>query len=162
MKKEIIVTISWDDGRKRDFRFVLLLKKYNLKCTFYISPKNREWEKAELMSEDEIKKISEDFEIGAHSMTHPILTKLGEEDAYKEIYESRIYLENIIKNEENVLLFPPKDSKALAEAIITILNNPIFAKSMGGNGYKKVKENFLWDKQIEKTKKIIEESLGKK
>ena len=28
--------------------------------------------------------------------------------------------------------------------------------------YEKVKENFTWDKQIEKTKKIIEESLGKK
>ena len=68
----------------------------------------------------------------------------------------------LIKNEENGLLFPPKDSEALAEAIIKILNNPIFAKSMGENGYKKVKENFLWDKQIEKTKKIIEESLGKK
>ncbi|GAG24395.1 unnamed protein product, partial [marine sediment metagenome] len=53
----------------------------------------------------------------------------------------------LIKNEENGLLFPPKDSEALAETIIKILNNPIFAKSMGENGYKKVKENFLWDKQ---------------
>ncbi|MHB1377558.1 MAG: glycosyltransferase [Candidatus Humimicrobiaceae bacterium] len=104
--KQIFITTSWDDGCKRDFRLVLLLKKYNLKCTFYISPKNREWEKTELMSEDEIKKVGEDFEIGAHSMTHPVLTKLSEEDAYKEIYESKIYLENIIKNEVKCFSYP--------------------------------------------------------
>ena len=104
--KQIFVTISWDDGRKRDFRLVLLLKKYNLKCTFYISPKNREWERAELMSEDEIKKISEDFEIGAHSMTHPILTRLDEKNAYKEIYESKKFLESITKNEVKCFSYP--------------------------------------------------------
>ena len=68
----------------------------------------------------------------------------------------------VIDNEQNGLLVPPKDPKALAEAVTKILNNSELAKKMGENGYKKVKENFLWDKQIEKTKKIIEESLGKK
>jgi len=68
----------------------------------------------------------------------------------------------VIDNEQSGLLVPPKDPEALADAIIEILTNPQLAKKMGENGYKKVKENFLWDKQIEKTKKIIEESLGKK
>lgn len=63
----------------------------------------------------------------------------------------------VIDNEQNGLLVPPKDPKALAEAVNKILNNSELAKKMGENGYKKVKENFLWDKQIEKTKKIIEE-----
>ena len=68
----------------------------------------------------------------------------------------------IIDNDVNGLLVPPKDPEALAKAIIKILKNPKLAKKMGENGYKKVKENFTWDKQIEKTKKIIEESLDKK
>lgn len=67
----------------------------------------------------------------------------------------------VIDNEQNGLLVPPKDPQALADAIIKILTNPQLAKKMGENGYKNVKENFIWDKQIEKTKKIIEESLGK-
>ena len=69
---------------------------------------------------------------------------------------------SVIDNNENGLLVPPKDPEALADAIMEILKNSKLAKKMGENGYKKVKENFLWDKQIEKTKKIIEESLGKK
>ena len=68
----------------------------------------------------------------------------------------------MISDRKTGLLVPPKDSKALADGIIKILINPQLAKKIGENGYKKVKENFLWDKQIEKTKKIIEESLGKK
>ena len=106
MKKQIIVTTSWDDGHKSDLKLAKLLKKYDIKGTFYISPKNREWKKAELMSEDEIKIISEDFEIGAHSMTHPILTRLDEKNAYKEIYESKKYLESIIKNEVKFFCYP--------------------------------------------------------
>ena len=69
---------------------------------------------------------------------------------------------HVIDNNENGLLVPPKDPEALAKAIIKILKNPKLAKKMGENGYKKVKENFLWNKQIKKTKKIIEESLDKK
>jgi peptidoglycan-N-acetylglucosamine deacetylase len=104
--KQIFVTTSWDDGLKTDLRLAMLLKKYNLKGTFYISPKNRDWKKDALMSEDEIKKISEDFEIGAHTMTHPTLLKLDEEEMYKEISESKIYLENITKSEIKCFSYP--------------------------------------------------------
>ena len=68
----------------------------------------------------------------------------------------------VIDNEKNGLLVPPKDPEALAKAIIKILKNSKLAKKMGEESYKKVIKNFTWDKQIEKTKKIIEESLGKK
>jgi glycosyltransferase involved in cell wall biosynthesis len=69
---------------------------------------------------------------------------------------------SVISDQKTGLLVPPKDSEALAKAIIKILKDPKLAKKMGENGYKNVKENFIWDKQIEKTKKIIEESLDKK
>lgn len=55
---------------------------------------------------------------------------------------------NVIDNGENGLLVPPKNPKALAEAIIKILRNPKLAQKMGENGYEKVKENFTWEKQI--------------
>ncbi len=87
----------------------MLLKKYNLKCTFYISPKNREWEKAELMSEDEIKKISRDFEIGCHAMTHQRLTKIREDQAYREILDSKLFLEKIINKDIKSFSYPYGD-----------------------------------------------------
>lgn len=61
----------------------------------------------------------------------------------------------VIGNNENGLLVPPKDSEALAKAIIKILKNPKLAKKMGENGYKKVKENFLWDVKVRTTKELI-------
>lgn len=57
----------------------------------------------------------------------------------------------VIDDGVNGLLVPPKDHQALADAIIKILKNPQLAKKMGENGYKKVKENFTWDIQANKT-----------
>ena len=61
----------------------------------------------------------------------------------------------VIDDGVNGLLVPSKDPKALAEAIIKILKNPKLAKTMGENGYKKVKENFTWDISIKKMNEII-------
>lgn len=61
-----------------------------------------------------------------------------------------------IKENSDGLIVRPKDSKALAEAIINILENPKLAKEMGEEGYKKVKENFTWDKKAEETNKILD------
>lgn len=68
----------------------------------------------------------------------------------------------VIDDERTGLLVPPKNSEALAEAIIKILKNPKLAKKMGENGYKKVRKYFTWDKQVKKTKEIIENLIKKK
>ena len=65
----------------------------------------------------------------------------------------------VIDDNKTGLLVPPKDPKALAEAVIKILNNSELAKKMGENGYKKVKENFTWEKQIKKTNDLLREII---
>ena len=65
----------------------------------------------------------------------------------------------VIDNNKNGLLVPPKDPKALAEAIIKLLKNPKLAKQMGEKGYKKVKENFTWDMKSKETINIINSLL---
>jgi len=61
----------------------------------------------------------------------------------------------VIDNEQNGLLVLPKDPEALADAIIKILKNPKLANKMGKKGYKKVINNFTWEKQINTTKELI-------
>lgn len=67
----------------------------------------------------------------------------------------------VIDDGENGLLVPPKNTQSLAGAIIKILENPKLAKQMGEKGYKKVKENFTLENQINETNKIILKVLKK-
>jgi glycosyltransferase involved in cell wall biosynthesis len=94
--QNVYVTTSWDDGHKLDIRLAALLRKYDLLGTFYISPKDREFAQSDLLENDDVKRLSYEFEIGAHTMTHPRLTKISDTEAYDEIADSKTYLETII------------------------------------------------------------------
>jgi peptidoglycan/xylan/chitin deacetylase (PgdA/CDA1 family) len=118
MRNQVIVTTSWDDGHKLDLRLAKLLKKYNIKGTFYVSPRNREFKQADLLIDKEIIELSKDFEIGAHTMTHPRLTKVSEEEAKKEIIDSKKYLENLTKKEIKSFCYPGGDyNKKIKELV---------------------------------------------
>lgn len=107
--KQVIVTTSWDDGHKLDLKLAKLLKKYNIKGTFYVSPNNREFKKEDLLTDKEILELSKDFEIGAHTMTHPRLTKISKEEARKEIVDSKKYLEKLTRKEIKSFCYPGGD-----------------------------------------------------
>lgn len=106
IKKQFIVTTSWDDGLKLDLKIAKLLNKYNLKGTFYIAPNNREWNRKDILSNNEIKQLSHDFEIGVHTMTHPTLTQINEQAAYQEMLGSKIFLEKLINTEMKMFCYP--------------------------------------------------------
>jgi len=95
MKPAVIVTTSWDDGHRLDVRLAALLQKYDLAGTFYVSPQDREFARADLLTPRQIKQVSRNFEIGAHTMTHPRLTKISDKASYREILDSKQYLEKI-------------------------------------------------------------------
>ena len=118
MKKQIIVTTSWDDGHKLDLKLVKLLKKYGIRGTFYISPKNREFGKEDLLSDEEIIKLNNNFEIGAHTMTHPRLTKISEREAFNEIIDSKKYLGKLLGEEIRCFCYPcGKYNKKIIELV---------------------------------------------
>ena len=93
--KNIIVTTSWDDGHKLDLKLARLLKKYNIRGTFYIPPRNREFPQSDLLTDSQIIELSKNFEIGGHTLTHPVLTKISIHEAYKEISGGKQYLEKL-------------------------------------------------------------------
>ena len=101
-----IVTTSWDDGHKLDIKLSHLLNKYKIASTIYVSPRNREWKKSDLLSNNQIKSLSNYLEIGAHTMTHPVLTAISQSEAYKEIKDSKIYLEKLLAKEVKMFAYP--------------------------------------------------------
>lgn len=108
-RTHLMVTTSWDDGHKLDMRLADLLKKYGLKGTFYISPKDREFAPKDRLNPRDIRQLARDFEVGAHTLTHPRLTTVSEREAYREIKQSKDALEKIIGKRVTSFCYPGGD-----------------------------------------------------
>jgi hypothetical protein len=83
-----------------------MLNEHGLKATFYVAPENQEFAKQDLLSLPEIRDLSQDFEIGAHSMTHRRLPTISEQEAAREIIESKAVLEQITGRKIEVFCYP--------------------------------------------------------
>jgi glycosyltransferase involved in cell wall biosynthesis len=57
------------------------------------------------------------------------------------------------------ILVPPADHRALARAILKILDRPQLAQSLGQAGYRRVQQHFTWDKAAEKTVAVYREAI---
>lgn len=102
----VVVTTSWDDGHKLDVRLADLLRKYQLPGTFYVSPQDREFPPEQLLTAAEVREIGRDFEIGAHTMTHPRLHQVPDAVARQEIVDSKHYLERLLKKAVKSFCYP--------------------------------------------------------
>ncbi len=102
--KEIKIITSWDDGDQLDLQLGDLLMKYSIPAVFYVAP-----EHCQLLA-TQIRMLSNSgpqgcltckdkgglFEVGAHTLTHPMdLKLLSDSDAMKEIAGSKTALEQI-------------------------------------------------------------------
>ena len=65
---------------------------------------------------------------------------------------------DVVKDGENGLLAPPKDSDALADAIIYLLENEDVREKMGKKGREKVGD-YSWERIVEETEKVYEELI---
>ena len=65
----------------------------------------------------------------------------------------------VVDNEITGLIVPPRDSKALASALIRLLKDGELRKRMGDNGYKKLKTDLSWDKIAEKTTEVYRKAM---
>lgn len=103
-KKITIVTTSWDDGHPLDLRLADLLDKYGLRGTFYVPLRH---EAHAVMNNNEIYHIKKmGMEIGAHTLTHSVLTNLHPKSILKELTESKELLENILGESISSFCYP--------------------------------------------------------
>ncbi len=88
----LTVTTSWDDGDILDKRLSVMLDKYGIKGTFYISKDYRPLR----LSDADILDLSRRHEIGAHTLSHPDLRTLGYGEQKAEMLGSKRWLESIV------------------------------------------------------------------
>jgi peptidoglycan/xylan/chitin deacetylase (PgdA/CDA1 family) len=103
--KNLIIT--FDDGFTDTYKYAYpFLKKNNIPfCIFVVSSLI---DKEGYVTKEELKKLSEDSicTIGAHSVTHPILRQVNDREAFNEIYNCKIELENMINKEIEYFAYP--------------------------------------------------------
>lgn len=100
--KKIVVTTSWDDGNKLDMKLADLLEKYNIRGTFYPSPNHKRFS----LTGENLKRLGQFQEIGAHTMSHPHLITVDVSEASKEIIASKAYLEKLVGKEVKTFCYP--------------------------------------------------------
>jgi peptidoglycan/xylan/chitin deacetylase (PgdA/CDA1 family) len=104
MGRTFWITTSWDDGHRLDLRVAEYLDRYGLAGTFYVA---REYlDAAERLSDDEIARLSARHEIGAHTLTHPVLTQVDESTARREIEGSRDWLSQVTGRPITAFCYP--------------------------------------------------------
>src|SRR5687768_14224449 len=87
---ETIITTSWDDGHPLDLRIAEMLTRYGLTGTFYI-PRSIS---TGVMSDVQLRDLSTQFEIGAHTLNHVFLTDTDSATARDEISGSKKWVED--------------------------------------------------------------------
>jgi len=90
VKPAAYITTSWDDGHPLDLRVAELLARHGLPGTFYV-PRVAEHG---TMALDQMRELGRDFEIGAHTLDHVILTRAAEQQAWEQIAGSKSWIED--------------------------------------------------------------------
>ena len=110
------ITFSYDDGVTQDKRLIEILDKYDLKATFNINSELLGKE-GSLIRDDkhvnhiknnpkDIKKIYRNHEVAAHTLTHPGLPNLSDEEIIRQVEQDRINLEQLTEKSVVGMAYP--------------------------------------------------------
>lgn len=97
--KKKAVTFSYDDGVTQDIRLVEIFSKYNLKATFNLNSELLGKEGSLIRNEvrvahtkisaQDVRSVYDGHEVAAHTLTHPALCTLSDEEVVRETEEDR-------------------------------------------------------------------------
>lgn len=102
--KQKAFNITYDDGVLQDIRFVSLMNKYGLKGTFNLNSQlmkeQFEWTHPsgltiKRLSEKQAVQLYEGHEIASHTLTHPYMENLDEEEITRQMAEDKHNLEKL-------------------------------------------------------------------
>ncbi len=132
--KNKALTFSYDDGIKQDIRLINILNKYNLKATFNINSGllgksgilDYDGKKLDFVrnNPEDVKYIYEGHEVAAHTLTHPNLVNIKDDDeVLRQVEEDRINLSEMVGYEVKGMAYPGGDINCDKRVADIIKNN---------------------------------------
>ena len=106
--KTKVFNVTYDDGVLQDVRFVALLNKYNLKGTFNLNSglteREFEWTHEsgrviKRLSKEKAVPLYQGHEIACHTLTHPYMHDLSQQEILHELQEDKANLEKLFGRE---------------------------------------------------------------
>ncbi|MBO4894561.1 MAG: polysaccharide deacetylase family protein [Clostridia bacterium] len=149
------VTFSYDDGVTQDRRLIEIFNKYGLRCTFNIN--SGLLGKAGLLIRDgvtvahckptpeEVRAIYEGHEIASHTLTHPMLPDLGDEEIIEQVENDRLKLSELAGYEVTGFAYPGGGVNFNSRVAEIIKNNTgiKYARTTVANGSFDLQENLF-------------------
>lgn len=127
------VSITIDDGYKDNLAAIELLEKYDIPYTIYIATgfidKNQYLSSSDLIDISKLNLCT----IGAHSVNHLHLSNIGKEEQYRQLYESKIFLEDTIEKQVIDFSYPYGDYNESVRLIANSLYEIISTSEIGIN-----------------------------
>lgn len=128
--KKKFLTFSYDDGVTQDKRLVKIFHKYGLKATFNINSEllgkpgylRREnmWISHNKIEPEEAAELYKEYEVAAHTLTHPNLTEMPDDGIIYQIEQDRKNLERLTGKRIVGLAYPgspPNCDDRVAEVV---------------------------------------------
>ena len=153
--KNKALTFSFDDGVLQDERAIGILDKYGLKATFNLNSgvfgtlNEHEWSggtfRRDIVKKEDVKRIYEGHEVAVHTVSHPNLVNLSEEEIVAQVENDRITLEDLVGYEVRMMAYPcgPVNSDERVAEIIKNRTKIRFARSYQSNGSFDLQDNLL-------------------
>ncbi len=138
--KKKAITFSYDDGVTQDIRLIELFNKYGLKCTFNLNSALL-GKPGELIREgvrvnhtkvdpDKVCSVYEGHEVATHSLTHPYLTRLTDDEVAREVEEDRIKLSELVGYEVTGHAYPMGDCDERVARILRDRTGVTYARTV--------------------------------
>ena len=102
--KDRAVTFSYDDGQVFDRRLVDIFNKYDLKATFHLNSGTLDTEG--FISSGELDSLYRGHEIACHTLTHPDLCKLPDEEVNCQVLGDKALIETLFSQKVNGMAYP--------------------------------------------------------
>lgn len=135
------LTLSYDDGREEDRRLVSIFRKYGLKATFNLNSGLPAGDPRRIGIE-EWPDLYKGFEVAAHTVTHPTISRCPLSVVAEEILEDRKALEEIFSYPIRGLAYP---NGSYTEEIVKMLPSLgiSYARVVGNTDDFEIPEDFL-------------------